>query len=266
MRHVKRWFWIIAILLILWMLWGNFTVGLNQIDVAVNDLPAGLEGLRIAHVSDLHNCALWEQAIACLNQAQPDLICITGDLVDGFHTDVDRALAFAAEAVKIAPCYYVTGNHELLLTPTEQDRLLGGLLDFGIIVLQKDWKILKFHETQICVSGIGWGNPAAVAMPQEFDGYCLLLAHAPEEVEYYASAGFDLVLSGHAHGGQFRLPFIGGLVAPGQGVFPQYDSGIYHIRETAMVVSRGVGNSIIPVRFNNRPEVICVVLTAGGKQ
>jgi predicted MPP superfamily phosphohydrolase len=70
----------------------------------------------------------------------------------------------------------------------------------------------------------------------------------------------DLVLSGHAHGGQFRLPFVGGLFAPNQGFFPEYDSGLYTDGQTQMIVSRGVGNSRFPVRFNNRPEVILIEL------
>ncbi len=92
------------------------------------------------------------------------------------------------------------------------------------------------------------------------DNYCVLLSHRPEAFEDYVSENIDLVLSGHAHGGQFRLPIIGGIVAPNQGLFPKYDAGIYSENYTTMVVSRGIGNSIIPIRFNNRPEIISVEL------
>lgn len=88
----------------------------------------------------------------------------------------------------------------------------------------------------------------------------ILLSHRPELFDTYAVSGVNLVFSGHAHGGQFRLPFIGGLVAPNQGLFPEYDSGLYTEGATSMLVSRGIGNSIIPIRFNNRPEVIVVEL------
>jgi predicted MPP superfamily phosphohydrolase len=88
----------------------------------------------------------------------------------------------------------------------------------------------------------------------------VLLSHRPELFDTYLTAGMDLVLSGHAHGGQFRLPIIGGLVAPNQGMFPKYDAGLYTARNTNMIVSRGIGNSIVPFRFNNRPEIILIQL------
>ena len=91
-------------------------------------------------------------------------------------------------------------------------------------------------------------------------GYTLLLSHRPELFDVYSGCGVDLVLAGHAHGGQFRLPLVGGLIAPNQGLFPRYDAGLYTSGSTSMVVSRGLGNSVIPLRFNNRPEVVLVEL------
>lgn len=96
------------------------------------------------------------------------------------------------------------------------------------------------------------------------DSYCVLLSHRPEAFESYATQDIDLVLSGHAHGGQFRLPFIGGIVAPNQGFFPKYDSGMFSNNNTTMIVSRGLGNSIISIRFNNRPELVMVELIRDG--
>ena len=90
--------------------------------------------------------------------------------------------------------------------------------------------------------------------------YTILLSHRPELFDLYVETEMDLVFSGHAHGGQFRLPFVGGLVAPNQGFFPKYDAGQFNEENTTMIVSRGVGNSIIPIRFNNRPEIVLVTL------
>ena len=105
-------------------------------------------------------------------------------------------------------------------------------------------------------------NTKLEELHSEKDGFTILLSHRPELFDTYADQGMDLVLSGHAHGGQFRLPFIGGLVAPNQGLFPKYDAGIYTEDNTNMLVSRGVGNSILPFRINNRPEVILIELQA----
>lgn len=99
-------------------------------------------------------------------------------------------------------------------------------------------------------------------LPKAFDGFCILISHRPEFFNEYVATGVDLVLSGHTHGGQFRIPFVGGLVAPHQGFFPKYDVGMYTENNTSMIVSRGIGNSIIPIRFNNRPEVIVIKLQA----
>ena len=93
-----------------------------------------------------------------------------------------------------------------------------------------------------------------------FDGYNILLSHRPEYFENYVDSEIDLVLSGHAHGGQVRLPFAGGIVAPDQGFFPDYDSGLYSKDKTYMSVSRGIGNSVIPIRVNNRPEIVVITL------
>ena len=103
-------------------------------------------------------------------------------------------------------------------------------------------------------------SSALSELQNESDGYTVLLAHRPELFETYVDAGVDLVFSGHAHGGQFRLPFVGGLVAPNQGFFPEYDAGLFSEGSTTMIVSRGVGNSIIPIRFNNRPEIVVAEL------
>jgi predicted MPP superfamily phosphohydrolase len=97
------------------------------------------------------------------------------------------------------------------------------------------------------------------------DGFAILLSHRPEYFWRYAESGIDLTLSGHAHGGQFRLPLIGGLYAPGQGVFPEYDSGVYTYGHTHMIVSRGIGQSSFPLRFNNRPELVIITLDSTDK-
>ena len=265
--------------LIAWTIWGNTALMVNSITVSGNQIPSEFSGFRIAQISDLHNAEFGEgnsHLLNSLSESKPDMIAITGDLVDAQYTNIDVALSFAEKAVQIAPVYYVTGNHEASLS--QYSELKTGLEATGVIVLE-DNAIQLEHNGGI-VTLMGLSDPDFTIKSNIFDevpamistklndlmedkvGYTILLSHRPELFDTYVSCGVDLVLSGHAHGGQFRLPLIGGLVAPNQGFFPKYDAGLYTNGGTNMVVSRGLGNSIIPLRFNNRPEIVLVELTA----
>ena len=247
--------------------WGNTTVTVTDISVTLSDLPDAFSGYRIAQISDLHNAQFGENnehLLVKLAQCQPDIIVLTGDLFDSNHPDLDVAASFASNAARIAPTYYVTGNHEGFARK-EYAQLKPQLLEAGVLVLEN--KIVELERNGETVSLIGlhdnWftsvPDTAAELVPSA--GECsILLAHRPEFADSYTKAGADLVLSGHVHGGQFRLPFVGGLLSPGLGFFPEYDAGLYKIGETQLIVSRGLGNSRIPVRINNRPEIVLAVL------
>lgn len=245
-----------------WVFWANTALECNQYTLTEANLPESFDGLRIAHVSDLHSAEMGqdnEKLIAMLWQTHPDLIVITGDLMDCRDTDTAIALSFARDAAMIAPCYYVTGNHEVRLPADLYAQLLDGLAAAGVTVLM-DASIQIFRgEESITITGQAWGD-TDVCVKSDSEDYKILLAHTPEFFDLYAEAGFDLVFSGHNHSGQFRLPFVGGLYTPSQGLFPDYDSGHYANGNTDMIVSRGIGNSTFPLRFNNRPEVILVEL------
>ena len=262
--------------LVIWTAWGNVALEQNTYTVSSNKLPKSFDGYRIAHISDLHNAEMGnknEDILSMLKELQPNIIAITGDMIDSRNTNIEIALRFAQEAMKIAPCYYVTGNHEARVS--EYNDFKDGLSELGVIVLDDErFEIERSGET-IVLLGVndpnfetdGWGGDSESAMRlrlQELmnpkDNYTVLLSHRPELFEVYAESNTDLVLSGHAHGGQFRFPFVGGLVAPDQGLFPEYDSGLYTDKNTNMIVSRGIGNSIFPFRFNNRPEIILIEL------
>ena len=262
--------------LIIWTAWGNTALELNRYIISSDRLPEAFDGYRIAHVSDLHNTEIGkdnEKLLAMLREADPDIIAITGDIIDSRNTDIDIVLQFTKTAMEIAPCYYVTGNHEARVS--EYDELKAGLTEQGVIILEDKCIGLDKSEETISLLGVNdpsfqtdylFGDSETVMQSKlqeiinEEDTYTILLSHRPELFEVYTESKVDLVLSGHAHGGQFRLPFVGGLVAPNQGLFPKYDSGLYTEENTNMIVSKGIGNSILPFRFNNRPEVILVEL------
>ena len=269
---------IVLVVLVIWIVWGNTALEPNTYTVSSAKLPQGFDGYRIAHVSDLHNAEMGKdnkKLLTMLRDADPDMIAITGDLIDSRNTDIEVALQFIREAVKIAPCYYVTGNHEARVN--EYGELKAGMEAAGVIVLEDAQTEISLESETITLIGVNdpsyqtdylFGDAQTVVdtklteLHSDSDGYTILLSHRPELFDTYADHGMDLVLSGHAHGGQFRLPFIGGLVAPNQGLFPEYDAGIYTEDNTNMLVSRGVGNSILPFRINNRPEVILIELQA----
>lgn len=265
----------ILLILIAWTAWGNAALELNTYTISSRGLPDAFDGYRIAQVSDLHNAEFGggnQRLLDMLREAEPDMIAITGDLIDSRKTNIAVALAFAEEAVRIAPCYYVSGNHETRVP--EYREFKAGLEAAGVTVLDDARVEIEISGKSITIIGVN--DPSFLAdyltsdaavmdrklseLSSEDASFTILLSHRPELFDTYAAHDMDLVLTGHAHGGQFRLPLIGGLIAPNQGLFPKYDDGLYSEGNTNMIVSRGLGNSIIPFRFNNRPEVVLIEL------
>ncbi len=263
-----------VLVLCIWTIYCNITVGLTEYKIKDDNIPEAFDGFRIAQISDLHNAAFGDNNISIitkLEKASPDIIVITGDLVDARHTDIDTAASLTEQIAKIAPCYFVNGNHEAWLY-SKYNKLISRLEDAGVNILKNQTVKINKDGESIQLAGIDDADffediedtkdavSTAIDMTNLGDGYKILLSHRPEMFDIYEQKGINLVFSGHAHGGQFRLPFIGGLIAPGQGLFPRYDGGVYRKNKTTMVVSRGIGNSIIPVRINNQPEIVLVIL------
>ncbi len=235
-----------------------------------NRIPASFSGFRIAQVSDLHNDALGDgnaSLLKLLQDAEPDVIAVTGDLIDSRKTDTQIALRFMQKALQIAPVYYVTGNHEIALyatyPPFERE-----LRNAGVTVLNNESVLLEQNGQNIVLLGLSDPNANDLARDERIalmqscsqEYFTVVLSHRPELFDDYCTARADVVLTGHAHGGQVRLPFLGGLYAPGQGLLPQYDAGLFTQGTTHMIVSRGIGNSLFPFRVNNRPELAVIEL------
>lgn len=258
---------LIIIILIPFCLYQNKHLVITTYTYESEKLGADLDGYRIVQISDLHNAEFGKEnkkLLETIRSCSPDIIIITGDLVDSNHTNVERAVAFVKEAVKIAPVYYVTGNHEYWLEPSENEQMMQGILAAGACDLDDEAVCIEKGDSSFMLAGLDDQHLSDETLKnllqEQKNELSIVLAHEPQYLQNYANAGADLVLTGHAHGGQIRLPFVGGIVAPDQGFLPEYTSGKYNRADTEMIVSRGLGNSIIPVRLFNYPEVVCVEL------
>ncbi len=260
--------------------WGNNTLDVEYIDLNTDKLTKNFDGYKIAHISDYHNTKndfLNDAVISALTEVEPDIILITGDLVDCRKTDIEKGLDFASAVADIAPVYYVTGNHECNISIDDQqafDDMIADLKAAGIVVLRNEKSVIELDNGS-SFNLYGINDPyfhcgsftevkdATDELCSSFavnkDEFNILLAHHPEQLDVYSKYGFDYVYSGHAHGGQARL-FGVGLIAPDQGVFPKYTSGTYTEASTTLIVSRGIGNSIAPVRFFDRPHLIITTI------
>jgi uncharacterized protein len=256
--------------------WENNNIKISESDYSNSKIPAAFDGFTIAQISDLHNKTFGKDQkciLSKLKSTHPDIIVITGDIIDRRKFDLDAAIAFVKGAVKIAPVYYVTGNHEAWsknfgVTKTWLIESGAIFMDDTAVSLtkgQSSIKLMGVSDPDFLTTTYSQGNDVTKMTKQlakwsDEKGFKILLSHRPELFDLYVANHMDLIFAGHAHGGQIRLPFIGALVAPDQGWFPKYASGRYTKGSSTMYVSRGLGNSLMPVRINNRPEIVVVRL------
>lgn len=259
---------VLVIVLGVFFWYENHHLVASEYQIVSEKVGPDLDGYRIVQISDLHNAMFGnanEKLIVKIIEEKPDIIVITGDIVDSNHTRMEVALNFVEAAARICPVYYVTGNHEYWLLKTEQDRLFSGITSAGATLLYNEGIVLEQGNDRFALLGLDdqdlMSDTLGILMEQvKDDQLSVLLAHEPQYISHYADFNVDVVMAGHAHGGQFRLPFIGALVAPDQGFNPTYTEGMYEEKDTKMVVSRGLGNSVIPVRLFNDPEIVVLEL------
>lgn len=260
----------------LFCVWQNNHITTTQINYSNVKIPDEFNGYTIVQVSDLHNKEFGknqEYLLKKIRASSPDIIVVTGDLIDRRKYDLDTAIIFINGAMKIAPVYYVSGNHEAWSGDYKNisERLLScgvQILDDNKVKLLKDEamiEILGLSDPDFLTSDYMDGTNSSkleehLARLSDDSVFQILLSHRPELFHLYVNESIDIIFSGHAHGGQFRIPFVGGLVAPDQGLFPRYTSGAYTQSQSTLIVSRGLGNSIMPVRLFNRPDIVVVTL------
>ena len=241
------------------------------------------KSVRIAQISDLHskefgknNNTLYKVII----EQEPDIIVATGDLIDSNMKRINEIIEFCSRLNKRVPVYYILGNNEMRCSGVNE--IVEKLKQKNINVLENEIATIKIKDNIINILGLaekrvdkGEMFYSKINSRYEIEnvdslfrklenliGIKIVLSHYPENYEYvgdysYSKYNFDIMFSGHAHGGQFILPGLGGVFAPGQGLFPKYYKGIYG-KKNKLVVSRGLGNSGFPLRLFNRPDLVIV--------
>lgn len=286
--------YIIMLLFVVWLFWAVIYIGNHHIcstvfEIKSSKIPEEFNGYTIVQISDLHNTKFGKnqaRLIKRIEQNKPNIIVITGDLVykrsENIEKEISDVTEFINNIVKIAPVYFVTGNHDIQVGKKYASKIKENLANAGVTLLEENSVKLNFKGKHINLAGINdlemylkdyndeyiKSEKGMKEIDEEIVNDCLakiklddsefnvLLSHKPQFVEIYAKYKYDLVFAGHAHGGQIRLPFIGPLVAPGQGLFPKYASGLHTCENTKIIISRGLGKSKIPFRFLNDPELV----------
>lgn len=269
------------LLLAIFFIWQNNHIIINKINYENKKIPKAFNGFKILQISDLHNKNFDGILSKKVKLVNPDLVVITGDIIDGRRTDVDVAIKFIEEIKDNYPIYYVSGNHEN--SSSHFNELKDKLKNNGVKILDNSLEKIKRNDEFIVLFGVAdvtrnkWSKEDMLYKRNDYyrlvidklkkdlkegskEEFSILLSHRPELINIYAEKDINLAFTGHAHGGQVRLPLIGGLYSPGQGIFPKYTSGIHKIKNTSLVVSRGLGNSGFPFRIFNRPVIVLVNL------
>ncbi|MFD2830618.1 metallophosphoesterase [Corticicoccus populi] len=243
------------------------------------NIPESFDGYKLVHVSDFHNAYFGRRSkhlLKLIEAQKGDVILMTGDIIDRRTPNLKRAVHFIGGMTRILPTYYITGNHEAHYK--RWPKLKEAIVNSEMVRLDNQMIQLERNGSSINLAGINdpwfFGHEDDPFVFQRFkmqlvemvkkavedDSFTILMSHRPELFSMYRTMPVDLVLSGHAHGGQIRLPFVKGLYAPHQGVLPKYTEGIHESSGTTLSISRGLGNSRFPFRVFNHPEIVVITL------
>jgi hypothetical protein len=241
--------------------------------IAIRDLPAEFTGFRIAHISDLHGKRFGKSNIRLaklIDSCNPDVLCMTGDMVNGTKDDGSAMTELLMNLKGKYPRLYVSGNHEnrsiWLSDKANWDSFSRNLESYGTSILNGSSYCLE--GLPICFHGMKDSRDKNLKLderlgPKRDGALNIALIHRPSRFEAAANAGYDLILSGHIHGGVIRIPYLGGLLSPDKALFPKYDKGIFRDFGSALCITSGLGNTRFYPKLMNRPEVVLIRLLPG---
>ncbi|MDD4700333.1 MAG: metallophosphoesterase [Oscillospiraceae bacterium] len=265
------------------LVYSNTYITTSKYTVESAKISRDFDGFKIVHVSDLHSAVFGQdnrRLIKVIDDQEPDIVVLTGDMVNSQDSEFDVFYNFAEQIAKKYPTYFVYGNHELILSEDYRDKIVSTIKSYGIIVLDNQMIEVKKGDSKINVYGM-WFNlrfyrdttndttdeyEFTASQMKKILGNCdtdkfnMLLTHNPVYFTAYSEWGADLTLAGHLHGGMIRIPFLGGLFSPEKSMFPEYDSGEFLQDNNSMIVSRGIGNGLQGFRFNNCPVLDIITL------
>ncbi len=278
MAKKKLHLWLLPVMLatagVCWL--DNFTVRTTQTSLRCADLPEAFDGFRIALIADLHGRSFGQahaDLLDAVRRSAPDVIALAGDLADEY-TSLPSLRPLLAGLTAIAPVYYVTGNHEWVMTRQTRQTLFALLDGFGVVRLSNDFRVLERDGQHLVLAGVDDPNGPAdqktpVALVQELrqaegEVFTVMLCHRNDQLALWARLGIPVVLSGHAHGGIVRIPGLGGVFGTHFEFFPGDEAGLYRQDGTQLYVSRGLGPSHrLPLRICNPPELAILTLHRG---
>lgn len=239
------------------------SVAVKKYVIPIRNLPSAFDGFTILHLSDLHSKTFGEnqkRLLDLISQFEFDMVAFTGDMDNKYGPDFKPGLELI-QGLKHKPVYFVPGNHDWLTGYQFREQLL----EIGVHILENKTEKLDINGEHIWILGVDDPYLGRDRLDEALSFVSdsapkVLLAHAPNIYDLATQSGIDLILAGHTHGGQVRLPLIGAIVAPGQGFFPKYDYGLFSNGKTRMIITGGLGESVLPIRFHIMPEIVLIKL------
>jgi len=250
---------ILSIILV-FLIYNHIQISKIYINEPILENPKLSSEIRITQISDYHNNYRIDQdkLLTSIEDFNPHIIALTGDIIDSETKDICDTMELIEKLMEINPnIFFVRGNHEI--ASLYEGDFIYRLKELGITILDNENTVLNIEGEKLNICGVGFyideEDYARAIEGIDKKNFTILLSHSPNRPVSFSEGIEDLILSGHTHGGQVRIPIIGALLAPGQEPFPKYSKGIYKLENSILYIDSGLGNSVLPLRLFNRVQI-----------